>query len=62
MCKSPSKRTHRLTGTRHVFHLGVLLGHINHIQMYAPVTVMSQFSGCEQLQTKARYVSQLVLA
>eukprot|EP00983_Pelagomonas_calceolata_P082002 1155782-Pelagomonas_calceolata.AAC.1 len=36
-------------GTRHAFHLGVLLGHTYHIQMYAPAKVMPQFSGCEHV-------------
>eukprot|EP00983_Pelagomonas_calceolata_P067491 1149496-Pelagomonas_calceolata.AAC.2 len=52
---SPSKRVDRLKnkGTRHVFHIGVLLGHIHHIQMCAPATVMPQFSGCEHANESA---------
>eukprot|EP00983_Pelagomonas_calceolata_P044694 1139414-Pelagomonas_calceolata.AAC.1 len=35
------------------FHLGVLLDHIYHIQICAPATVMSQFSGCEHVNESA---------
>eukprot|EP00983_Pelagomonas_calceolata_P052300 1142789-Pelagomonas_calceolata.AAC.3 len=40
-------------GTRHVFHLGALLGYIYHIQMCAPATVTSQLSGCEHVNESA---------
>eukprot|EP00983_Pelagomonas_calceolata_P041136 1137934-Pelagomonas_calceolata.AAC.2 len=40
---------HRNKGTQHVLHLGVLLGHIYHIQMCASATVMSRFSGCQHV-------------
>eukprot|EP00983_Pelagomonas_calceolata_P047214 1140534-Pelagomonas_calceolata.AAC.2 len=61
MCMNPLKSKHWLTSTKEhsIFHLGVILGHIYHIQMCAPATVMSRFAGCEHVTC---YVSQLVLA
>eukprot|EP00983_Pelagomonas_calceolata_P063084 1147580-Pelagomonas_calceolata.AAC.1 len=41
-CSEENTQKRKNKGTRHAFHLGVLLGHTDYMQMCAPAKVMSQ--------------------